>query len=104
MKQEEFDNIYHEWLNKEWFTGLHTMSEFMRMTAEHFYKLGQMEKSAAITSLHLCGVDVGKGESVTKYAVWDTHENTYPFSGTLEQCRKYIEEHDPMGIDMSVIP
>ena len=97
--QEELDRV------EEQYHGFYSLTaNDVRRIAEHFYNLGKTEREAAITSVHLCGVDVGKGESVTTYAVWDTHENTYPFSGTLEQCRKYIEEHDPMGIDMSVIP
>ena len=45
MTKEEFDKCYHEWLDKEWFTGLHTVSEFCRMTAEHFYELGKKRNS-----------------------------------------------------------
>lgn len=38
------------------------------------------------------------------HAVWNHHEHEYPFSGTLEECKAYCDEHDPMGIDLCVIP
>ena len=50
------------------------------------------------------GVDVGKGESIEKYSVWDSKKNEYPFSGTLDECKAYCEEHDSLGIDLSIIP
>lgn len=28
------------------------------------------------------------------YDVWDSEKNEYVFRGTMEECRKYVTEHD----------
>ena len=43
-------------------------------------------------------------ENNDKRAVWNFRENEYPFSGTLEECEKYLSQHDPLGMDMCILP
>ena len=46
VKEVDFEEYYHEFLQKEWFGNSHvrTVSEMMAFTAKHFYSLGLAQK------------------------------------------------------------
>ena len=46
VKEVDFEEYYHEFLQKEWFGNRHvrTVSEMMAFTAKHFYSLGLAQK------------------------------------------------------------